>query len=272
MKQDSALKTLLVATLLCIVCSVLVSTAAVEFKAMQEKNKKLDIQKNILRAAGLLTDGKVSEREIARTFRNIETQLIDLTSGEVVAASSSDDPELLRKLNLYDARKAAKNPVLSYSIPTEQDLGKIKRRGKLGKVYLVKGPGGMTRTLIIPINGKGLWSTLYGFLALESDAKTVVGIGFYEHGETPGLGGEIDNAKWQTSWRGKQVLDSDMTPVLRVLKGPVNQNSPDAMKQIDGLSGATITSRGVENLVNYWLGSNGYGKFLANFQRSRDEY
>ena len=259
MNPDGPLKTFIVAGLLCIVCSVLVSSAAVILKPLQEKNKQLDIQKNILLVAGLLAPGPegddTDETRIALAFQHISSQLIDLKTGKPL----EQDP----------GEKTAKDPQLSYSIPPEQDLGKIKTRSKWGKVYRVKNDQGEEDTLILPIRGKGLWSTLYGFLALEKGGQTVRGIGFYQHGETPGLGGEIDNPAWIASWRGKQVMDETGRPVVQVLKGAVSPSSPKALQQIDGLSGATITSRGVENLLHYWLGPNGYGPFLNLWRQSQ---
>jgi Na+-transporting NADH:ubiquinone oxidoreductase subunit C len=109
-----------------------------------------------------------------------------------------------------------------------------------------------------------LWSTLYGFLALDSDLKTIRGITFYEHGETPGLGGEVDNPRWKAQWKGKMAYDDNMKILIEVLKGQVDPTSPQAGHQIDGLGGSTITTRGVHNLVRFWLGENGYKPFLSN--------
>ena len=257
MTNDSSLKTFVVASLLCLVCSVLVSTAAVQLKSRQVRNQRLDRQKNILLAGGLLASGPVDEQQVARLFGQVESQLIDLETGELAV---HPDPQLLK---LYDQEKAAKDPVHSQAIAREQDLAKLKRRAKWGWVYLVRDDRGDIDVIIVPIKGKGLWSTIYGFLALERDGRVVRGIGIYRHGETPGLGGEIDNPAWQTGWKGKQVSNERGEPVLQVLKGAVAAGSALANRQIDGLSGATITSRGMENMVRYWVGSDGYGKFLS---------
>jgi Na+-transporting NADH:ubiquinone oxidoreductase subunit C len=123
--------------------------------------------------------------------------------------------------------------------------------------------------LILPIYGKGLWSTLYGFLALEKDLKTVSGITFYQHGETPGLGGEVDNPNWKGKWQGKQAFDDSGDVIIKVIKGAVIPGAPDADHQIDGLSGATLTARGVDNLVQFWLGENGYGPYLQQIREDR---
>jgi Na+-transporting NADH:ubiquinone oxidoreductase subunit C len=135
-------------------------------------------------------------------------------------------------------------------------------------VYLVKN-GDQLDKIIIPVRGYGLWSTLFGFLALESDATTVSGITFYDHKETPGLGGEIDNRKWQASWQGKQIVNPQGDVVLGLIKGKVVPNSPLAAYQVDGLAGASLTSRGVSNLIQFWVGEDGFGPFLRRIRNQQ---
>lgn len=124
---------------------------------------------------------------------------------------------------------------------------------------------GVPSKIILPIRGYGLWSTLYGFIALEADASTVAGIGFYEHGETPGLGGEVDNPVWKANWQGKEVYASGEL-AIEVIKGSVNPESPNASHEVDGLAGATLTTKGVDYLVEFWLGEYGYQTFLENLK------
>ena len=114
--------------------------------------------------------------------------------------------------------------------------------------------------MVLPIHGYGLWSTLYGFIALEGDLETIVGLGFYSHGETPGLGGEVDNPSWKAQWVGKKLYDSQGELAIQVVKGKA---APGDVNSVDGLSGATLTSRGVSNLVNFWLGDDAFGTFLS---------
>jgi Na+-transporting NADH:ubiquinone oxidoreductase subunit C len=115
------------------------------------------------------------------------------------------------------------------------------------------------------VRGAGLWSTLHGFLALENDLNTVAGLGFFEHGETPGLGGEVDNPNWKALWPGKKVYDEGDAKI-QLIKGSVDANTAEAEHKVDGLSGATLTSRGVTNLLQFWMGENGYKPFLSNLQ------
>jgi Na+-transporting NADH:ubiquinone oxidoreductase subunit C len=238
---------------LCLVCSVVVSTAAVLLKPAQQANKTLDLKRNILMAAGLLDTSKSVEEQ----FEQVETRIVDLDQGRFV---DGIDPAA------FDQREAAKDPNQSRAIPTDQDVAKLVRREDQALVYLVRTQAGVLDKIILPIRGYGLWSTLYGFMALESDGNTVAGLGFYEHGETPGLGGEVDNPRWKSLWPGKQVYRDDQLSI-QVLKGSVPAASDNAKWQVDGLSGATLTTKGVDNLVRYWLGDEGFKPLLDNLRR-----
>ena len=257
--NDTVKKTLLVATLLCVVCSVLVSAAAVLLRPRQELNRRLDVKKKLLLTAGLLDNPKAGREEVERAFESVTVKVINLETGE-------EAPDI--KPENFIQRKAAKDPKLGKRIEPKKDLGKIKRRSRYAKVYLVTKDGVLDQ-IVLPINGKGLWSTLYGFLSLEADTRRVRGFGYYQHGETPGLGGEVDNPRWKASWKGKVVYDENFVPIIDVLKGPVPPGSAFAVSQVDGLSGATITANGVEAMLKYWLGDDGFGPYLANLRNSR---
>ena len=254
--NDSTSKTLVVALALCIVCSVIVSAAVVILKPIQEINKTLDRKRNILAAAGMLEKNATAE-DINRQFSDINTRVVDLNTGKF----ADDAVDLAR----YDPLKAAKDPDLSEALTTKQDLAKISRREHYAVVYLVENPQGDIEKVILPIRGYGLWSTLYGFIALESDGNTIAGLGFYEHGETPGLGGEVDNPRWKAFWPGKQVY-RDGEVEIGLVKGSVDPADVDASWEVDGLAGATLTSKGVTNLVHFWLGKNGFEPFLNNLR------
>jgi Na+-transporting NADH:ubiquinone oxidoreductase subunit C len=261
MSNDTTGKTLLVATVLCIVCSIVVSTAAVVLKPEQVANKVEDKKRNILAAAGLLEEGA----DINKLFENIEIRVVDVQTGEYLTEQTADEDwkkTILKDPARYDQRKAAKTPGQNITLPATEDIASIKRKAQYATVYLAKDDAGEVKTIILPVHGYGLWSTLYGFLALETDATTVVGMGFYEHAETPGLGGEVDNPKWKAQWPGKQVFDNEGNVDIEVVKGSVDPTSPEAKHQIDGLAGATLTSRGVSNLLHYWLSDRGFGQYL----------
>ena len=248
--HDTVGKTIKVALALCIVCSLVVSTAAVMLKPAQLANKELDRQRNILAAAGLLQEDVSVEEQ----FKQITTKVVDLRTGKF-----TDEVDAAN----YDQLAAAKDPDQSVSLDAG-DIAKVGRRENLVVIYLVETNGEVDK-VILPIRGAGLWSTLYGFLALEGDANTVAGLGFYQHGETPGLGGEVDNPRWKSLWKGKQAY-KDGEAALGLIKGTVNPDNTDAAYQVDGLAGATLTANGVTNLVKFWLGENGFQSFLNNLR------
>ena len=250
--KDSIQSTITVALLLCLVCSVIVSGAAVFLKPMQQANKLLDKKTNILLAAGIETKGQ----DVEKLFEQFTPKVVDLDTGRYV---SDIDPVT------YDQRKAAKDPKLSDALSSDDDIASIGRRAKYATVYLLEKDGELER-VILPVKGYALWSTLYGFLALEGDGNTVAGLGFYEHAETPGLGGEIDNPRWKGLWPGKQMFDANGSLAVDLVKGSVDPASPKAIHQVDGLSGATLTTNGVENLLLFWLGDNGFGPYLNNLR------
>lgn len=250
-KSESLGRVLGVALALCVVCSVVVSTAAVVLKPEQQANKTRDLKRNILMAAGLF-DPTLS---VEAQFEQVETRVVDLDSGTF----SDIDPAG------FDQRASAKDPGASIRLLGAADVAKIQRRENQALVYLVKDSAGALDKIILPIHGYGLWSTLYGFIALEADGNTVAGLGFYEHGETPGLGGEVDNPRWKGLWPGKQVYRDDDVAIA-VIKGSVDPAASQSGWQVDGLSGATLTSRGVNNLVRFWMGEAGFQSFLTNLR------
>ena len=251
MANESVAKTFTVALTLCIVCAVVVSSAAVFLRPSQEANKLLDLKTNILASAGLLEQGV----DVETQFEKINVKLVDMETGRYTNEIDADT---------YDQRKASSDPALSVALSSSEDIAKIKRRANFSKVYIVENASGIEK-VILPIKGYGLWSTLYGFIALESDLQTVAGIGFYEHTETPGLGGEVDNPKWKASWIGKSAYKNDAL-VLEVIKGKVDKAREGADSQIDGLAGATLTTKGVDNLIKYWLGEQGFKPFIENLK------
>ncbi len=231
------MKTLLVAFILCLFCSAIVSTTAVTLRPKQEYNKDIDMKKNVLKASG---EAFSESDDIKTVFNNMITSVyIDMDSGSVVSELSKDDKKI------------------EVAIPDELDRGGLSTRKKYTQIYLKKDSSGSIQNIILPISSKGLWSTMLGFVALESDAKTVKGFSYYSHGETPGLGGEVDNPKWKAQWIGKKVFDENGNPKIDVTK-----NNTGSVHEVDALSGATITGDGVESSMLYWLSDHGYGKFL----------
>lgn len=258
--NDTIQKTVIVALALCLVCSVIVSSAAVLLKPTQIVNRTLNVKENILRAAGMI-DGKATKAVIEQTFSQITPVIVDLETGDVVEPSAAG----FASMEAFDQKKVAQQPATSMSLTSAEDMAGIKRRERYAKVYLVKEGDAISR-VILPVRGYGLWSTLYGFMALKGDANTVVGLGFYEHAETPGLGGEVDNPNWKGQWPDKLIYNDDGEVAVSLMKGGVDPESAKAKYSVDSLAGATLTSRGVENLLRYWLGEAGFKQFLTKLR------
>tara|TARA_Y100000385_G_scaffold291051_1_gene366931 strand:+ start:665 stop:1495 length:831 start_codon:yes stop_codon:yes gene_type:complete len=259
-QRDSLGYTLGVAAVLCVVCSLAVSTAAVSLRGKQEANVKLDQQKNILDATGLaigeygVQANELTTKQIDKLNGYVSAKLVDLETGEYVSGDA--------KLEKYNLVEEAANPATSVPIETRKFNPGEPRRPKVMKVYFVRKPN-TTKILqvVLPVYGKGLWGTLYGYLALRSDLETIQGLTFYQHKETPGLGGEVDNPRWKALWDGKKLYNAEHEPAAEVAKGP-----GDNEYEVDGLSGATITSRGVTNMIRYWASDDGYETFLGKLK------
>jgi len=247
---DSPARAFAIVIAVCVVCSVLVSSAAVVLAPIQHENALKVRQRQILLAAGLLDPS----RDPVGQFSQVTPRMVDLRTGDYVEAGDPVD---------FDVAAESRAPGSSQAVPDEADVAKVRRRPDAMPVYLIERQG-RVETVVLPVHGYGLWSTMYGFLALEGDGRTVKGITFYQHGETPGLGSEIDNPAWQAKWVGKQALAADGSVLLRVVKGEPRGEGIE--HQVDGLAGATLTARGVENLVHYWLGEQGFGPYLARLR------
>lgn len=251
--QFSVRYILLFSIAVCGVCAIFVSSLAVSLKERQETNEKLFKQRNVLEAAGLIEAGEaVSQEEVLKYFENVEAVLVDLQSGEEVPAEDAA---------AYDQQTAKKDPELGRDAPKNPSL--VFRLPLKAQVFKVKDDNGGVKMYVLPIEGYGLWGTLYGFIALDSDTTTVEGLTYYQHKETPGLGGEVDNPKWKALWHGRKVFDNKWQPSIQVIKGQAGSPQEDPYR-VDGMSGATITSRGVENMLDFWLGPNGFGPYLEN--------
>jgi Na+-transporting NADH:ubiquinone oxidoreductase subunit C len=232
------------------------ASAAVGLRDRQDGNKLIDKKSKVLAAAGLLPEGKVPPATITKLYEeNVVPKVVDLKTGK---PAQDVDPAS------FDMQEAMKDPARSDAAP--QNPAQVRILPKHGLLYEIQ-KDGVTQSLVVPIEGKGLWSTLYGFLALSADTETVKGLIFYQHGETPGLGGEVDNPKWRSLWQGRKAFDEGHVPAIEVIKGQAGSVEQDPFK-VDGLSGATITSRGVTHLVQFWLGEHGYGPALAHYRRS----
>lgn len=256
-EKESVARTLTVALVVSLISAIFVAGAAVGLKPIQKENRQTDVQRSILQIAQLLPQGHVNSDEVKRIFHNqIEAKVVDLKSGLYL---ENEDPNNVNPLLL------ASDATQSVALTSDEDIASIKRRENKTVVYWAKDENGNIQSLILPVRGYGLWSTLYGFLAVKADLNTVVGLGFYQHGETPGLGGEVDNPKWKTKWEGKELFQDGVLNI-HVVKGNVKDSDPAAIHKVDGLAGASLTSRGVNNLINFWLGEQGFGAYLKQLR------
>lgn len=245
---DSVPKTIFIAVSLCLFASMVVSAAAVSLRPLQEQNKLRDKQVNILQVAGQYNP----DEDVSVAFARFEPRVLELATGRFTDQFDAAT---------FDDRAAADDPELSRAL-TEDPAG-IARQGNFVTVYLLRGENGDINKVILPVHGYGLWSTMYGFIALESNGNDIFGLQFYSQGETPGLGAEVDNPRWKALWNGKKLRDENGDLQISVTKVP-----PAAGKDyhVDAIAGATLTSVGVHNLVRFWMDETGYAPFLENLK------
>jgi len=218
--MSSNQKTIFFAAALCLICSFLLTFAATSLKPFQDKNIRIDKQKNVLKVLGLIVPKKVySNDELANIYeRHVQAKWVK-SGGELVS----------------------------------------KKEKNTRPVYLSVDDTGRVISYAIPVSGYGLWSYLYGYFALKSDGATVAGITFYQHGETPGLGAECEKPWFQNNFVGKKIVNRRGQFVsIGVVKGKVKDVISEDRRDnyVDGISGATVTSKGIEtflkrDLTNY---------------------
>ncbi len=256
---DKPTTALLIVVIVALVCSVLVSAATVGLRPIQERNALIERSRNIVALSGLVEDGvSLSGDEVLAAVEQMDVRVLDLETGEFEDGIDPDE---------FQPRAAALDPELGVAIPPDQDLASLGRRSRYEIVYLVWKDDELFR-IILPIVGQGMWSTLYGYVALENDLNTIAAATFYEQAETAGIGDRIADPAWLAGWQGRAVYGSDGSVRFRIAPGPVDPASAAAAHEVDAISGATVTASGVTRLVQYWFGSNGYAPFL---DKLRDE-
>ena len=208
--------TIIFTSVVTIILGGFISVAAGTLKEIQDLNVENDSKKNILSSLGYkpISEESWSSNDITKIFEdNIDAYVLN-TEGNRLDIDPSN-------------------------INTETDKENFP-------IYVDK-KNGIVNGYAIPISGKGLWSTLYGYFAVEPDGITAKGITFYAHKETPGLGGEVDKPWFQNNFIGKRFVDEEGNLVgVKVMKGKANPESP---YEVDGISGATITSKGLESFL-----------------------
>lgn len=240
--RDSISNTLIVAIGLSLVCSIIVSSAAIVLKPVQQKNEELFRQQIILDVAGLM----MPDADVEALFSQIETRTVDLETGQY--AEDGDPAQMV-------------------AIPGDLDIAKIAQRPRYVTVYLVKDGDDVTQ-VILPVYGKGLWSTMLGYLSVAPDGDTIKGLRFYAHGETPGLGDQMDKEAWRAQVVGKLIYAGSDEPQIHVVKGLVPDGVAGEEYMLDGMAGATLTGNGISGLLQYWTGPHGFGPYLKNFREA----
>ncbi len=259
MNNDSPKKALLVIFLVALTCSILVSVAAISLRPIQLRNQVVERSRNIVALSGLVEPGeKLSADEVLAAVEQLDARVIDIDSGMFEESLDA---------NHFDPRAAVNDVDLGTEIPADINLAKLGRRSRYEIVHLVW-EGEELQRVILPIVGQGMWSTLYGYIALEADLNTIAAVSFYEQAETAGLGDQITRPGWQAKWAGRELFGSDGSVRFRVAAGPVDAGSSAARNQVDGLTGATVTGNSVTRLVGYWFGPHGYATFLDNLRNT----
>ena len=226
MNISSTRYTFIFAIIVCVVSAVMLATVSEGLRKQKELNEELDVKKNILKAV-VLKDPitpKMKGPEVLKVYESKIQELVVDAQGSVIEGKT---PAQL----------------------TERDKN-------LFPLYIYK-EDDQVMAYAFPIVGQGLWSTLYGYLAVESDATTIRGITFYKHGETPGLGGEIEKEWFQNNFKGKTIYSvkgHKLTPTV-VVKGKAADlvSGEELSYSVDGITAATITGNGVTDMMARWV-------------------
>ena len=205
MREDS--KTIIFALGICLVCSVLLSGLAAGLKQIQTANREFDVKRNIVKAFGVDIEVLTKSEIEDKYSTHISKNTIDLDN-EIIFG----DGKPYSQINVFSWKDDVNSEPSKYAFP---------------------------------IAGKGLWSVLYGYLAIDADIETIVGISFYAHKETPGLGAEIEKAWFQDQFKDKKIYENGQVADFKVTKPGLANNE----YSVDGISGSTITSKGVEILL-----------------------
>lgn len=275
--KDKPINTLIVAGALCLVCALVVSTAASALKSFQEANITLDRKKNLLIVAGFAEEAAGGRAAIETAYdENFTATIIDLNTGAValqeckealekLGKTFADDDELIAKYDQFKMAGTKNDKVADFVVPKKDNICRLKSREKFSHVYTVNNEDGSVRTYIFPVRGYGLWSMMRGFLAVKPDFQTVEGIVFYDQAETPGLGAEVKSKLFTDEWPGKQIYADSGEVQIRVIKNAEDDHS------INALSGATITSNGVTNAMKYWMGPAGFKNYIDRQKSGGEE-
>lgn len=257
-EQPQSLRaTMLVTILITLVCAILVTSSVTLLKPRQLAWLAIEQNRAIIAAAGLSNESaSLSAGEVVERMSLLSASLLELNRLEVTIG-----PQAL----VFDFFAGTDAGGEVYVIPPGQDVAGLGKRPTHAPVYALYYEGKLQR-LILPFYGPGMWSRISGYIALEGDLNTVASVVFYQHGETPGIGDQIEQPEWRNHWVGKKVRDA--AGRLRLGQGAMVGDSDYRMYQLDAISGATVTSESVITIVSYWLGEDGYGPYLAQLQET----
>jgi Na+-transporting NADH:ubiquinone oxidoreductase subunit C len=247
--NDDRIKVFGIAIIVAFICALVVSTASVMLKPIQQAH--LDAERAARMEAMLDTLPGLRDLMEEAGVDALASRMVDLETGTFTDAV---DPAT------YDMQAAAADPEQSVGIPADADAARLRRRAPYAPVYLLEKEGAL-EIIVLPVEGTGYQSAIRAMLALEPDLTTIAALTILEQDETPGLGARIEEPDWQAQWRGKQVADADGAIVISVVGGTAS-----GPHEVDGISGATLTSNGVQGMLRYWLGPHGYGPFLERLK------
>ncbi len=240
-KPPSAASTLLFAAVVCLACSLVVTGSRVLLRSRQLANSEQHRQRNVLVAAGLAeADERLSATAINERFAPITALVWDTVERRLVDGLDRDQVQLRPQM-----------------VPAPDGAPGLREMPRHLVLYRLPPTDDQATRYVLPVWGRGLWSMLYAYLTIDTDG-VIHGVSFYEQQETPGLGGEISNPRWAATWEGVRAYDDDGTVIFSL----VGSTASGPERQVMTLTGATLTSRGVNALVRYWLGPLGYRRLL----------
>ncbi|WP_394200548.1 Na(+)-translocating NADH-quinone reductase subunit C [Shewanella waksmanii] len=253
-KKDTVMGTMIFTVTLCLLCSFMITGTAELLKERKLAKKRDEIKRYVLMASNV----EVADGQDFRTIfdQRVTPKLINLNTGEA-------EQMAVTEIMNFDEKMAAINP--QTSVKPKKDTARIKTRAQDVRVFEVKDAQGKVASMVLPVYGKGLWSMIYGFVAVEKDLNTIENVVFYEHGETPGIGDFLNDKAWTDTFQGKQLFDDKGKVAFSVVKGGAKEGD---VHGVDAVSGATMTGRGVQRAIQFWFGAEGFQVFFDKLNAS----
>lgn len=230
--RQSNLYVILFAIALTVVFGGALSLTNVGLKPLQEKQIELDTKKKILGAVMDISNIEDPNEILALYQKRVKSAVVDINGNELTT-DAKGNPYVAEKVNI-------------------QKNSKLSREERAYPVFMFTGKGGEVEAYIFPTFGSGLWDWISSYVAFGADLNTVIGIAFDHKAETPGLGARITEAPVQERYKGKKIFDqSGKLLSITMLKGEGNTGMTDY--EVDGMSGATMTAKGVNAMLIEYL-------------------